>query len=86
MLLLRHIYTLKLDWHREELRRARTILMEMDLISPSVDGRYVLGRLGPFANVPLIAAKTISQKACRYASLFQMNLSSRRQRPREKPA
>lgn len=42
---------LKLDWHREELRRARTILIEMGLIRPRADGRYVLGSLGPFAKI-----------------------------------
>ena len=42
---------LKLDWHREELRRAKTILVEMELIKPSADGRYVLGPLGPFSKI-----------------------------------
>ena len=43
--------SLKLDWHREELRRARTILISMELIKPRADGRYVLGPLGPFSMI-----------------------------------
>ncbi len=42
---------LRLDWHREELRRARMILIDMELIKPRADGRYVLGRLGPFSRI-----------------------------------
>ena len=42
---------LKLDWHREELRRARAILIGMELIKLRADGRYVLGRLGPFSRI-----------------------------------
>ena len=42
---------LKLYWHREELRRARAILIDMELIKPRADGRYVLGRLGPFSRI-----------------------------------
>jgi hypothetical protein len=42
---------LRLDWHREELRRAKSILIEMELIKPRVDGRYVIGRLGPFSKI-----------------------------------
>ena len=42
---------LKLDWHREELRRARLILIEMELIKPRADGRYMLGRLRPFSRI-----------------------------------
>jgi len=42
---------LKLDWHREELRRARTILIGMELLRPRADGRYMLGRLGPFSRI-----------------------------------
>jgi hypothetical protein len=42
---------LKLDWHREELRRARAILIEMGLVRPTADGRYVLGHLGPFSRI-----------------------------------
>ena len=42
---------LKLKWHREELRRARLILISMELIKPRADGRYVLGRLGPFGKI-----------------------------------
>jgi hypothetical protein len=36
--------TLNLGWHREELRRARNVLVQMGLIRPRVDGLYVLGR------------------------------------------
>jgi hypothetical protein len=41
-----HITTsiLKLEWHREELRRARNVLVEMELIKSRIDGLYVLGR------------------------------------------
>ena len=42
---------LKLDWHREELRRARAILIDMELITARADGRYLLGRLGPFGKI-----------------------------------
>lgn len=42
---------LKLNWHREELRRARAVLISMDLLKPRADGRYVLGRLGPFGKI-----------------------------------
>ena len=45
------VSSLKLDLHREELRRARTILTDMELIKPRADGRYVLGRLGPFSKI-----------------------------------
>ena len=50
----RHLFTggalqitagvLKLDWHREELRRARNVLIEMGLIRRRPDDLYVLGR------------------------------------------
>jgi hypothetical protein len=42
---------LKLTCHREELKRARMILLDMGLIKPRDDGRYVLGRLGPFSKI-----------------------------------
>ena len=42
---------LKLDWHREELRRAKAILIDMELIKPRADGRYVLGQLGPLSRI-----------------------------------
>ena len=42
---------LKLDWHREDLRRARAVLIDMELIKPRADGRYVLGQLGPFSKI-----------------------------------
>ena len=42
---------LNLDWHPEELRRAKTILIDMELIKPREDGRYVLGRVGPFSKI-----------------------------------
>jgi hypothetical protein len=45
------ISALKLDWHREELRRARSILIDMELIVRRGDGRYVVGRLGPFNRI-----------------------------------
>jgi hypothetical protein len=35
---------LKMDWHREELRRARNVLIEMELIRRRSDGLYALGR------------------------------------------
>jgi hypothetical protein len=35
---------LKLEWHREELKRARNVLIEMELIRQRTDGIYVLGR------------------------------------------
>jgi hypothetical protein len=35
---------LKLAWHREELRRARSLLVGLQLIRPRADGLYVLGR------------------------------------------
>jgi hypothetical protein len=35
---------LQLRWHRQELKRARDILVEMELIRPRPDGLYVLGR------------------------------------------
>jgi hypothetical protein len=43
------VAAVKLEWHREELRRARTILIDMNLIKPRADGRYLLGSLGPFS-------------------------------------
>lgn len=45
------ISELKLDWHREELRRARAILIDMELIKLRGDSRYVVGRLGPFSKI-----------------------------------
>ena len=45
------ISALNLDWHREELKRAKTILIEMELIKRRDDGRYVLGQLGPFSKI-----------------------------------
>jgi hypothetical protein len=49
----RHLFTggalqitagvLKLYWHREELRRARNVLVEMELIRRRTDGLYALG-------------------------------------------
>jgi hypothetical protein len=33
-----------LSWHREELRRARAVLIEMELIRQRADGLYLLGR------------------------------------------
>ncbi len=42
---------LRLKLHREELRRARTILIDMGLIKPRADGRYVLGPLGPHSRI-----------------------------------
>jgi hypothetical protein len=38
---------LALDWHRQELKRARDILVEMGLIRQRADGRFVLGRHDP---------------------------------------
>jgi len=38
---------LRLDLHREELKRARALLEEMSLIKPRSEGRYVLGDVGP---------------------------------------
>lgn len=35
---------LGLRWHRQELKRARDILVEMELIRPRPDGLYELGR------------------------------------------
>jgi hypothetical protein len=46
-----NVSALSLDWHREELRRAKAILIDLELIRPSVDGRYLLGRLGPFSKI-----------------------------------
>jgi len=43
--------SLKLKWHREELRRARMVLIDMELIKSRADGRYVLGQLGPFSRI-----------------------------------
>ncbi len=45
------ISALNLDWHREELRRAKSILIDMELIKPRADGCYVLGRLGPYSKI-----------------------------------
>ncbi len=42
---------LRLKLHREELRRARTILVDMGLIKPTADGRFVLGPLGPHTRI-----------------------------------
>jgi hypothetical protein len=39
--------TLKLAWHREELRRARSLLVGLQLIRPRSDGLYVLGQYDP---------------------------------------
>jgi hypothetical protein len=39
--------SLKLGWHRQELKRAREILVEMRLIRPRADGLYVLGTYDP---------------------------------------
>jgi hypothetical protein len=36
--------TFGLSWHREELRRARNVLIQMELIKRRSDGFYVLGR------------------------------------------
>jgi hypothetical protein len=45
------ISALGLDWHREELKRARSILVEMELIKRRDDGGYVLGPLGPYSRI-----------------------------------
>lgn len=37
------ISALGLGWHREQLKRARATLIDMGLIKPRTDGRYVLG-------------------------------------------
>jgi hypothetical protein len=37
-----------LEWHREELKRARNVLIEMELIKRRQDGLYVLGRYDRF--------------------------------------
>ena len=42
---------LRLKLHREELRRAKAILIDMGLIKPRADGRYVLGPLGPHSRI-----------------------------------
>jgi hypothetical protein len=41
--------TLKLAWHREELRRARSLLVGLQLIRPRSDGLYVLGQYDPLS-------------------------------------
>jgi len=41
------VSALSLGLHREELRRAKMVLVEMGLIKPRGDGLYVLGSLGP---------------------------------------
>jgi hypothetical protein len=35
---------LGLNWHRQEMKRVREVLVGMELIRPRSDGRYVLGR------------------------------------------
>jgi hypothetical protein len=40
---------LRLDWHREQLRRAKATLLRMGLIKPTRDGRFVCGTRGPLA-------------------------------------
>jgi hypothetical protein len=45
------VSALRLHWHREQLRRAKAILIDMELIKASPDGRYVLGQLGPFSKI-----------------------------------
>jgi hypothetical protein len=42
---------LGLDWHRQELKRARDDLVQMDLIKPRADGNYMLGSFGPFSRI-----------------------------------
>jgi hypothetical protein len=42
---------LGLAWHRQGLKRAREVLVEMGLIKPRADGCYVLGPLGPFSMI-----------------------------------
>jgi hypothetical protein len=44
-------FALGLKWHRQELKRARDILVEMALIRSREDGRFVLGRIGPFSAI-----------------------------------
>jgi hypothetical protein len=39
--------TLRLRWHRQELKRARDVLVEMRLIRTRADGLYVLGTYDP---------------------------------------
>jgi hypothetical protein len=39
--------SLRLDLHREELKRAKMVLEEMGLIQRRAGGRYVLGDVGP---------------------------------------
>jgi hypothetical protein len=39
--------TLSLSWHRQQMKRARDLLVEMRLIRPRPDGRYVIGRYAP---------------------------------------
>ena len=45
------VSALHLDLHREELKRARGVLVEMGLIKPRSDGRYILGSLGPCGRI-----------------------------------
>jgi len=35
---------LRLDWHRQKLKRARDVLVDLELIRQTQNGRYVLGR------------------------------------------
>jgi hypothetical protein len=42
---------LKFGWHREQLRRARTVLVGMGLIKPALDGRFVCASPSPLARI-----------------------------------
>lgn len=81
---------LKLDWHREELRRARAVLVEMELIKPREDGRYVLGQLGPFSKIDdLIRDEFLFLKLAEAAVVALsviMPKSKTHKRPRPSPA
>jgi len=35
---------LRVDWHRQKLKRARDVLVDLELIRPTQNGSYVLGR------------------------------------------
>jgi hypothetical protein len=76
------VSALHLDLHREELKRARVVLVEMGLIKPRVDGRYVLGSLGPCGRIDeLIRDEFLNLKLLESLVILLASIGERPKKP-----
>jgi hypothetical protein len=81
------VSALKLDWHREELRRAKAVLADMQLIEERADGRYLLGPLGPFSKIDELIRdqhldlKLLERAVVAIAAITAKSKTRRRRRP-----